>query len=115
MQYTFAALLLSAAALAQADGFNGPGDRPQPATAAEAATLPDDAKVTLSGYIVRSLGDEQYEFRDATGTLVVEIDDDEWQGAEITPNDPVELTGEIDHEGQDLELEVDHIRLTQAQ
>ncbi|HET6630522.1 MAG TPA: NirD/YgiW/YdeI family stress tolerance protein [Woeseiaceae bacterium] len=115
MKYTFIALALSAAALAQADGFNGPGDRPQPATAAEAANLPDDAEVTLSGYIVRSLGDERYEFQDDTGTLIVEIDDDEWQGAEITPNDPVELTGELDHEGRELELEVDHIRLTQAQ
>ncbi len=111
MKYTIAALLLSAAALAQADGFKGPGDNPRPTTAAEAAGLPDDAEVTLSGYLVRSLGDERYEFRDDTGTLVVEIDDDDWQGVEVTPNDPVELTGEIDHEGQNVELDVDRIRL----
>lgn len=115
MRYTIVALALSAAGFAQADGFNGPGDQPQPTTAAEIANLPDDAQVTLTGYLVRSLGDERYEFQDDTGTLIVEIDDDEWQGTEITPNDAVELTGEIDHEGQELELEVDDIRLTEAQ
>lgn len=116
MKYTFAVLALAAAAAAaHADGFNGPGATPARATAAEAANLPDDAEVTMSGYIVRSLGDERYEFRDDTGTLTVEIDDDEWQGVEVGAEDAVELTGEIDDEGGELELEVDVIRLAQAQ
>ncbi len=114
MKYAFAALALSAAALVHADGFSGPGDQPRPSTAAEAANLPDDAEITVTGYIVRSLGDERYEFQDDTGTLVVEIDDDEWRGIEVTPQDLVELSGEIDHEGRSFELEVDRVRLSQA-
>ena len=114
MKYTFALFALAAAAAAHADGFNGPGATPARATAAEAASLPDDAEVTVAGFIVRSLGDERYEFRDDSGTLTVEIDDDEWRGVEVGPEDAVELTGEIDHEGGELELEVDRIRLAQA-
>jgi uncharacterized protein (TIGR00156 family) len=116
MKHALVVLALSgAAAAANADGFTGPGDQPAPATAAEASSLPDDAKVLLSGFIVRSLGDEQYEFRDDTGTLVVEIDDDEWLGAEVTPEDSVDLLGEIDRDGQEatVELEVERVSLSQ--
>ena len=107
-------LLLAAAPLAiaadRSGGVNGPDGR-KPVTAAEAAGLPDDTAVRLTGYITKSLGDERYEFRDDTGTLIVEIDDDDWDGAEVTPNDQVELAGEIDYEGQELEIDVESVRL----
>ncbi len=116
MKHAFVLLALSAAAVAaHADGFNGPGNKPRAATAVEVADLPDEAEVILTGYIVRALGDERYEFQDDSGTLTVEIDDDEWRGIEVSPQDRVELTGEVDHEGRDTELEVDHVRLVQAQ
>lgn len=103
--------------IAQADprgGFTGPDGRRPPITVVEALALPEDSQVTLVGYILRSLGDELYEFRDDTGTLVAEIDDDEWDGLEVTPNDQVELSGEIDHEGRDIGVDVESVRLAQA-
>ncbi len=107
-------LLLAAAPLAIAadrtGGFNGPDGR-KAVTAAEAAGLPDDTAVRLTGHITKSLGDERYEFRDDTGTLIVEIDDDDWDGAEVTPDDQVELAGEIDYEGRELEIDVESVRL----
>ena len=116
MKHALVVLAFSGAAVAaNADGFTGPGGQPAPATAAEASSLPDDAKVLLSGFIVRSLGDEQYEFRDDTGTLVVEIDDDEWQGVEVTPEDPVDLLGEIDRDGQEAAVEVEVERVSRSQ
>lgn len=105
--------LCGAAVAANADpqngGFRGP-DNYQLVTIAETADLPDDSAVRLEGFIVRSLGDEEYEFRDDTGTLIVEIDDDDWGGLEVTPDVRVQLHGEIDQERQSVELDVDDIR-----
>ena len=116
MKHTFVLLALSAAAVAaHADGFNGPGNKPRAATAVEVADLPDEAEVVLTGYIVRALGDERYEFQDDSGTLTVEIDDDEWRGIEVNPQDQVELAGEVDHDDGNVELEVDHVRLAGTQ
>jgi uncharacterized protein (TIGR00156 family) len=105
--------LCGVAVAAQADprrgGFQGP-DNFQPVTVAEAAGLSDDTDVRLEGFIVRALGDEKYEFRDDTGTLVVEIDDDDWGGIDVTPDVRIRLQGEIDHERQGVELDVDDVR-----
>lgn len=93
-----------------AGGFKGP-DELQLTTAASAAGKPDDTPVKLQGYIVKSLGDERYEFRDETGTLVVEIDHDDWRGVEATPETRIELRGEIDKEWNKVEVDADSVRL----
>jgi uncharacterized protein (TIGR00156 family) len=107
------AALCTVAVAAHADpqggGFEGP-DHYQTVTVAETAGLPDDAAVRLEGFVVKALGDEEYEFRDDTGTLVVEIDDDDCGGLEATPELRVQIHGEIDHERQQVELDVDGIR-----
>lgn len=118
MKYPLPLLSLCAVACAanadqDSGGFTGP-DNLKPVTVAEAGGLPDDTGVKLIGYIVKSLGDEDYEFRDDTGTLVVEIDDDGWHGAQVGPDDQVELAGEIDHEGRETGVDVDSVRLAQA-
>ena len=53
------------------------------------------------------------EFRDDTGTVVVEIDDDDWKGIEVFPETRVEIAAEVDQEGQTTELDVDSIRLAE--
>jgi uncharacterized protein (TIGR00156 family) len=107
------ALCLSALSVAaQADpdgGFSGP-DNLRQVTVIEALELQDDTAVKLRGYIVRSLGDEKYEFRDDSGTIVVEIDAEDWGGLEATPDMQVELAGEIDRERSGNELEAETIR-----
>jgi uncharacterized protein (TIGR00156 family) len=100
------------AANAQSEGFKGPDNRTL-VTAIEVAKLPDDAEVRLVGYIVKNVGDEKYEFRDETGTIMVEIDDDDWNGVEVTPEQRVEITGEVDQEWQKTELDVDTIKLAE--
>ena len=94
-------------------GFKGP-DNLKLITVAEAIDLPEDTHVKLVGYIVKSLGDEAYEFKDDTGTLVVEIDDDDWHGAQVGPTDRVELAGEIDREWRETGVDVDSVRLAQV-
>ena len=89
----------SGAALAKQNlggGFTGPAASNLNVTAAEASKLSDDTPVILTGKIKQSLGDEKYMFRDASGTITVEIDNEDWRGVTVGPNDTVELQGEVD-------------------
>ena len=109
---TLALLAFAATADDQRGGFKGP-DSLQLVTAAEASQLGDDTAVKLQGHIVRAQGDETYEFKDDTGTLIVEIDNEDWNGVEATSESTVELRGEIDKEWNKTEVDVDSVRLVQ--
>lgn len=76
-----------------------------------AKTLPDDAKVVLQGTIEKPLRKEHYLFRDETGSVTVEIDDDVWRGLIVTPEDTVRLHGEIDRDASAVKVEIDHIAI----
>jgi uncharacterized protein (TIGR00156 family) len=65
-------------------------------TVKQALTLKDDTKVQLKGYVVKAVGDEKYQFRDNTGTITVDIDDELWHGKPISAKTPVTLIGEVD-------------------
>jgi uncharacterized protein YdeI (BOF family) len=43
--------------------------------------------------------------------MIVEIDDDDWRGIEADPSTVVELTGEVDHDANEVELDVDRVTL----
>lgn len=85
-------------------GFTGPG--PALVSVQQALDMGDDARVGLKGNIVQHLGDDKYMFRDSTGTVRVEIDDDIWQGQNVGPNDVVELFGKVDKELNSVEIDV---------
>ena len=67
-------------------------------TVAGALKARDDTIVTLKGNIIRQVAHEKYEFKDSTGVMIVEIDDDKWNGLSVGPNDVVEIYGEVDSE-----------------
>lgn len=69
---------------------------PQVTTVKQALSMRDDTNVKLKGYVVKSIGNEKYYFRDATGTIVVDIDDELWMGHPVSANTPVTLIGEVD-------------------
>lgn len=110
--------LITTPIFAQQGGFRGPSltDVNQKAietdvkvvitTVAQAKQMQDDAKVTLKGHIVQHLGKDKYQFKDATGQLVIEIDDDHWHGVTVEPNDLVIINGEIDKESNSIEIDV---------
>lgn len=76
-------------------GFTGPGAAAVN-TVQGALNAYDDTIVTLTGKITRQVAHEKYEFSDNTGTIIVEIDDDEWYGVQVGPNDTVQIRGEVD-------------------
>ena len=78
-------------------------------TVEEAKNMNDDAYVILQGYIPDRNGDEKYVFQDKTGSITVEIDDDDWDGVDVSPADLVEIQGKIDKGWTAVEIDVDTI------
>jgi len=67
----------------------------------------------LRCYVVKAIGDEKYEFKDHTGQITVDIDDDLWQGKKIAANTEVTLLGEVDIDYKPtkrVEIDVDAIQ-----
>ena len=91
-------LALSAPAMANnhlGGGFQGPS-AVDVVTVEQASRMKDDSQVILRGSIESSLGDEKYLFKDKTGSIRIEIDDDDWKGLVVKPSDVVEIRGEVD-------------------
>ncbi|QFU24966.1 NirD/YgiW/YdeI family stress tolerance protein [Shewanella eurypsychrophilus] len=91
--------------------YNGPGVSTQVNTAADASEAKDDTPVELTGYLVKSLGDEKYLFRDTSGEVEVEIEDALWRDIEVSSDTTVTLKGEVDDGWQGIEIEIDSLAL----
>ena len=85
----------------------------QVTTVKEALNSKDDTPVMLKGQVIKSLGDEKYQFKDATGTITVDVDDELWQNRAISPTTPVTLIGEVDIDHKPMkrvEIDVDEVK-----
>ena len=91
----------------QSGGFVGPNG--SITTVASAKSLRDDAWVTLRGNIVERISDDLHVFKDATGTVNVDIDHKRWNGVTVTPQDVVEIQGEVDKDWNSVEIDVKQI------
>ncbi|TBU96549.1 YgiW/YdeI family stress tolerance OB fold protein [Stutzerimonas kirkiae] len=100
--------LLSLNALAA--GYTGPGSQLID-TVGAALEAGDESAVVLQGRIVKRVKDEKYDFTDATGTIRVEIDDEDWPAVAINENTVVRLSGEVDRDLFGREIDVDRIEV----
>ncbi|MDA8513769.1 YgiW/YdeI family stress tolerance OB fold protein [Citrobacter sp. Igbk 14] len=92
----------------QNGGFTGPNG--SSTTVESAKSLRDDTWVTLRGNIVERISDDLYLFKDATGTVNVDIDHKRWNGVTAGPQDTVEIQGEVDKDWNSVEIDVKQIR-----
>ncbi len=69
----------------------------------------DDVPVVVQGNIVQRMGDEKYLFEDKTGSITVEIDDEDWRGQTVSPSDTVKLYGEVDAGLFKTEIDIDYV------
>lgn len=92
----------------QAGGFQGPNG--SVTTVESAKSLRDDTWVTLRDNIVERISDDLYVFKDASGTINVDIDHKRWNGVTVTPKDTVEIQGEVDKDWNSVEIDVKQIR-----
>ena len=98
---------LAAAQAPATGGFTGPTIAA--ITVEQAKQLSDDTPVVLTGKIEKSLGDEKYQFSDQTGSITLDIDNEDWNGVMVNEKDTVEVRGEIDKDMFSLEVDVDQI------
>lgn len=92
----------------QAGGFSGPNSSVTTVDAAK--RLQDDAPVTLRGNIIQQNSDDDYTFKDSTGTISVDIDRKHWNGVNVTPSDVVEIVGEVDKDKKGVEIDVKQLK-----
>ena len=68
----------------------------------------DDQIVALEGNIVKRIGNEKYLFRDATGEMRVEIDDEVFAGQRVDEKTKIRIVGEYE---KDLFIDFDDEQL----
>lgn len=91
--FTIFFALSSAVALAQ---FNPQGATTTVSTISQEKDWKDDQMIVLQGKIVEQYDEDDFLFQDATGTIKVEIDQDVWQGLNVSPQDTIKIYGEVD-------------------
>ncbi len=104
--FLISALIMGASVMVQAQYIN---PNQTVTTVAQVSQLRDETPVVLMGKIDNALGDEKYQFSDSTGTIVVEIDNDKWNHVQVTPNDTVQIRGEVDKGWFASEVDVDEV------
>ncbi len=62
----------------------------------QAKKLSDNSWVVLEGYIIKRLNEDQYTFKDSTGTIKIIVRNSSWQGIEVSPKTKVRITGQVD-------------------
>jgi len=77
---------------------------------AEALKRPDDSYITVKGNIIKRISSDKYLFKDATGTMTVEIDNEKWGNLDISETDILELSGEIEKKFNSTHLDVDTVK-----
>ena len=117
----------SSLAFAAESGFVGPSDAPTKVeqggfigpssvnvvSVEEAKNMKDDQHVILRGYIEKHLGGEHNLFKDDSGSIKVDIDKKRWQGLTVTPQDYIEIKGEVDKHLNSVEIDVDSLQKIQ--
>lgn len=91
-------------------GYTGASDT-EITSVLQAKKLGSSVYVKLKGKIVSKLGKETYMFKDNTGTVKIEIDDDNWNGVKAGPKDTVIIEGELEREQGGVIVDVDKIEL----
>lgn len=99
--------LMSVSSFAMA-AYSGPKEENK-VSVAQLKEVADDQWVTLEGKLVKHLGGENYLFRDASGEVEVEVDEEVWRGTEVGPEDLIRVRGEVDHSWNKTEVEVEQL------
>ena len=75
----------------------------------EVTTLPDNSPVVMRGRITKNMGEQMYLFEDSSGNIVLEIDEEDWNGNTVRVNDIVSVYGTVDKGPNSVEIDVESI------
>ncbi|MGL6071408.1 YgiW/YdeI family stress tolerance OB fold protein [Craterilacuibacter sp.] len=103
-----AALLpLAASAGTAPHSYTGPSAVPSVTTISAAQKAADDTRFVLEGQIVKQLSHDTYQFRDASGEGVVEIDGKHLPAVKFDDKTRVRLSGKVDKDWYQTTPEID--------
>ncbi|QKJ85155.1 NirD/YgiW/YdeI family stress tolerance protein [Paramixta manurensis] len=94
----------------QQKGYRGVTDVQNAMTVAKLPGLSTGTWVSLKGNIIRQTNSDDYQLRDTTGTVLLQIDDQVWQGQEVKPDDLVTLNGTLIKHGNSRMVQVKQLR-----
>lgn len=92
-----------------ANNMNKTNTQPAYWSVSEVMTLPDNSPVVMRGRITKDMGGNMYVFEDSSGTVMLEIDDEDWNGNTVRVNDVVTVYGNIDKGVNYIEIDVDSV------
>ena len=92
-------------------GFKGPGTTPGLEKVRSISNLHDDTNVTLEGYLVKKTKEEHYLFKDDTGEIEIEIDDEDFRGQQVAPQTKVRIIGEVDRDKNTITIDADYLKV----
>lgn len=72
----------------------------------EVVEMPDNTPVVMRGRIRQNMGEQMYLFEDSTGTIMLEIDEEDWNGNTVRVDDMVTIYGNVDKDGRVAEIDV---------
>lgn len=72
----------------------------------EVVEMPDNSPVVMRGRIRQNMGEQMYLFEDSTGTIMLEIDEEDWNGNTVRVDDMVTIYGNVDKGGRVAEIDV---------
>lgn len=75
----------------------------------EIMSLPDDTPVVMRGRITKNMGNNIFVFEDASGTIMLEIDEESWNGNTVRVDDIVTVYGNVDKGTNYTEVDVESI------
>ena len=97
-------------------GFKGSGANAPASTVEQVKNLADDVIVAVTGNVISKVAGskDKYNFRDASGEMIVEIDQKRFRGQTVTPETTVRLIGKVDKDfGKPVKLDVKQLEVIQ--
>lgn len=98
--------LCGAMAMQNNQAKNNTNNQPSYWSVTEVMTLPDNTPVKLRGRITKNMGDNIYMFEDSSGTVMLEIEEEDWNGKTVRVNDMVTIYGNVDKGPDYTEVDV---------
>lgn len=80
-------------------------------TVVEVSKMEDGSRVMLEGYIGQQMGDDEYIFKDDTGTITVEITNDTWRGQNVNEDIKVRIVGDYEKDANSEKIAVEWLEI----
>ena len=74
---------------------------------------PDDSRVIIEGFIIRNISHNLYGFKDDSGITRVKIDNEKWNGLNVSPETKIRVEGRIDNHLIQHEINAERVSLAE--